>query len=114
MAIIVHRIRLRDGVEPARFEAWVRNVDYAACPELPSVVAFSVQRVLQGAEAEPGVAAGGPIHYFELIEVSSREAFERDMQTEPFRRLTTDFDEMASVIDEVVGERVEPGYRSWS
>jgi hypothetical protein len=113
MAIIAHRIRLHDGVEPARFEAWVRDVDYATCPELPSVVAFSVHRVLEGADAENGVAAGGPIHFFEIIEVSSREAFERDMQTEPFHRLVTDFDEMASVVDEVAGERVEPGYRSW-
>ncbi|PJE96357.1 RedY protein [Streptomyces carminius] len=108
MTTIVHRIRLHEGVDPADFEAWVRDTDYAACPELPSVLAFGVQRVVAG---ESGGAAA-PVHFFELIEVTSREEFERDMQKEVFRSLVTDFDKMAVVVDELVGERVEPGYRA--
>lgn len=100
MDIIVHRIRLHRGVDPARFEAWVRDVDYATCPELPSVLAFSVQR----ADAE------APFVFFEIIQVSSREEFERDMRTPAFGRLVADFEQMASVVEEFAGERVEPGY----
>lgn len=109
MAVIVHRIRLHDGVDPARFEAWVRDVDYATCPELPSVMAFSVQRVLNDADGTD--TADDADLFFEIIEVSSREAFERDSRTEAFQRLVTDFDKMASVVDEFAGVRVGPGYR---
>lgn len=100
MEIIVHRIRLHRGVDPARFEAWVREVDYATCPELPSVTGFSVQR----ADAE------APFLFFEVIQVTSREAFERDMATPAFGRLVADFEQMASVVEEFSGERIEPGY----
>ncbi|MFJ9538348.1 RedY protein [Streptomyces sp. NPDC101225] len=102
MAIIVHRIRLHDGVPPERFEKWVRDVDYAACPELPSVLAFGVQRVVD--------AAGGP-GYFEIIEVTGREEFERDMESTRFQQLVAQFDQMAKVVDEVTGERIGDGYR---
>jgi len=100
MDIIVHRIRLHHGVDPARFEAWVREVDYATCPELPSVTAFSVQR----ADAE------APFLFFEIIQVTSREDFERDMASPAFGRLVADFEEMASVVEEFTGTRLEPGY----
>ncbi len=102
MTIIVHRIQLHDGVEPERFENWVRDVDYATCPELPSLVAFGVQRV----------AVPAPFHYFEIIEVTSREEFERDMGSSPFQRLVAEFGHMAKVVDEVTGERIGNGYRA--
>ncbi|MFH8468515.1 RedY protein [Streptomyces sp. NPDC017991] len=103
MAIIVHRIRLLDGVAPDRFETWVRDVDYATCPELPSVLSFGVQRV----DAE----RDAPLAYVEIIEVSSLADFEHDMQSPPFRKLVSDFDQMAEVVSETVGERIGDGYR---
>ncbi|MVO85122.1 RedY protein [Streptomyces sp. p1417] len=103
--VIVHRIRLREGVTPERFESWVRDVDYATCPRLPGVVAFTVLRV-------PAAEAAAPGEYFEIIEVTGREAFERDMQSEPFRRLVADFEKMAVVVAESTGDRVGSGYRS--
>ncbi|WP_030380549.1 MULTISPECIES: RedY protein [unclassified Streptomyces] len=117
MTVIIHRIQLLDGVAPERFEAWVRDVDYAACPELPSVLAFGVQRVADA----PAEATGGPAHsprsphspyYFEIIEVSSREEFARDMESARFRRLEADFGHLAKVVDEVTGERIGDGYRA--
>ncbi|MFD3312456.1 RedY protein [Streptomyces sp. NPDC058694] len=116
MTIIIHRIRLHDGVTPVRFETWVRDVDYATCPELPSVVSFSVQRVAEpaapkhtGAEEAAGEET---FHYVEMIEVTSLEDFERDMLNPPFRKLVSDFDQMAKVVDETVGERIGDGYRA--
>ncbi|MFW6695384.1 RedY protein [Streptomyces sp. MAR4 CNX-425] len=102
MDLIVHRIRLHAGVPSARFENWVRDTDYRTCPALPSVVAFTVQRV----SADPDA----PVHYFEVITVTGRAAFEADMATDAFRRLAADFGTMASVVDELGGERIEPGY----
>ncbi|MFB7657282.1 MULTISPECIES: RedY protein [unclassified Streptomyces] len=102
MDVIIHRIRLHDGVDPARFETWVREVDYATCPRLPSVRAFGVQRVT----TEQAAA----FHYFEVITVSGLDEFSRDMKTEAFQGLVAAFDSMASVVDETSGERIEPGY----
>lgn len=102
MDIIAHQIRLHEDTAPARFEAWVRESDYAACRQLPSVLAFSVQRVA----AEPD----SPCHYFEVISVTSGKEFQRDMRTTAFQKLAATFDTMASVVGEVSGTRIEPGY----
>jgi hypothetical protein len=100
--IIVHRIRLRPGVAPEQFETWVRERDYVACPELASVVSFSVQRVTTDTTA--------PVHYFEVITVRDRELFARDMKSAVFGQLVDAFERMAVVVDECAGERIEPGY----
>ncbi|NEA57177.1 RedY protein [Streptomyces sp. SID13666] len=102
MEVIFHPIRLHPGASPEHFEAWVRETDYTACAELPSVNAFTVHNVSRSPTAQ--------VHFFEIIWVSSREAFERDTQTSVFRRLALGFSEMASVVDEFVGQPIEPGY----
>ncbi|MEV0523438.1 RedY protein [Streptomyces sp. NPDC050439] len=102
MDIFAHQIRLHEDTAPARFEAWVKEHDYAACRELPSVLAFSVQRV----STEPAA----PCHYFEVISVTSGEEFRSDMRTTTFQKLAATFDTMASVVGEVSGTRIEPGY----
>lgn len=101
METIVHRIRLLPGTDPASFETWVRDVDYAACPQLSSVVAFTVHR----AGSDPGA-------YFEIITVHSRTAFEADTRTEAFQCLVADFDTMATVVDEIAGTRIGSGYHA--
>ncbi|MEL3951845.1 MULTISPECIES: RedY protein [Streptomyces] len=103
--VIVHRIRLLDGVDPERFESWVRDVDYAACPRLPGVVAFAVHRV-----TDAGAASSG--EYFEIIEVTDRTEFERDMRSDTFRGLVAEFEKMATVVAELTGDRVGSGYRA--
>ncbi|KUL55610.1 RedY protein [Streptomyces sp. NRRL S-1521] len=102
MEYIVHRIKLRPGVDPQRFESWVRDVDYATCAVLPSVVTFSVQRASTDPEA--------PFHYFEIIGVRDRDAFARDMKLDAFQGLEEVFGTMAVVVDEIAGTRVGPGY----
>lgn len=102
MKVIIHRIRLHPGTDPGRFEKWVREVDYATCPELPSVRAFGVHRISEDPDAE--------FHYVEVISVTGEEEFERDMQTPAFHGLESEFDTMATVVDEILGTRVGPGY----
>ncbi len=103
MKTIVHRIRLKPGVTPERFEGWVVGSDYAAAPLLPSVAAFSVHRASAAPEA--------PFHYFEIIQVERLEDFERDTRTPTFAKLVEAFESMAEVVDEIAGERVDPGYQ---
>ncbi|TDD80533.1 RedY protein [Actinomadura rubrisoli] len=102
MQIIVHLIRLRPGTDPAAFESWVREVDYRTCPELPSVIAFSVQRISGSAHAAA--------HYFEIIQVTGAADFERDMGTPAFQGLVRTFETMATVTAEFSGDRLDPAY----
>lgn len=102
MVTIVDTIRLKPGVDPERFERWVRETDYASCPELPSIIGFAVTRV--DGEVGPGV------HYFEVIQVESAAAFEADMASATFQRLVAEFSEMAEVVATLSGPRIEPGY----
>ena len=102
METIVHSICLHPGTDPADFERWVREVDYATCPELTSLRNFHVVRV----SGDPAA----PVHYFEVIEVTSQEAFAKDMETPAFAGLVSAFEGMASVVDWVAGERVGQGY----
>jgi hypothetical protein len=100
MDTIVHLIRLHPDTDPAGFEDWVREIDYATCPELPSVLAFSVHRAL----------AETPWHYYEVIQVTSIEDFERDMHLPAFKGLEEMFEKMATVTEEFSGRRLHPGY----
>lgn len=102
METIVHNIRLRPGTDPAEFERWVREVDYPTCSELPSLRGFHVVRISAETDA--------PAHYLEVIEVTSQEAFAKDMDTPAFAGLVSAFEPMASVVDEVAGQRVGTGY----
>lgn len=102
METIVHSICLHPGTDPADFERWVREVDYATCPQLPSVRSFHVVQVSDDPAA--------PVHYVEVIEVTGQEAFAKDMDTPVFAGLVTAFEAMASVVDWVAGRRVGQGY----
>jgi hypothetical protein len=103
MKTLVHRIRLQPGVTPDSFERWVKERDYLTCPKLLGVSRFNVHRVSRAPEAA--------FHYFEVIEASSLEAFEADMQRPEFQALVKDFNQLATVVDELSGERIEPGYQ---
>ena len=102
MITIVHKIRLKPGIDSERFERWVREVDYAACPDIPSALGFAVHRA--------STAPGAPFHYFEVIRIADAAAFDRDMATPMFQRLVADFDQMAEVVEEITGDKLEPGY----
>jgi hypothetical protein len=99
--VVIHRIRLHGGTPPELFERWVREVDYAACPLLPSVESFTVQRIPD----RPG-------EYFEVIEVRSEAEFAADMGSPVFHSLEDAFGRLATVVDALTGERIEPGYRA--
>lgn len=104
MVTIVHKIRLKEGTSHEEFESWVTGSDYAACPQLSSLTAFGVQRV-----ADPHEIGAD---YFEVIQITSLEAFEKDMQTPIFQSLVERFSKMADVVEEIKGELIQPGYRA--
>ena len=66
---------LKPGVDPAEYEQWVRERDYALVRTKPNYVSYTVHRIRQPiASAE---AAGW--QYIERIEVRSLEQHDRDL-----------------------------------
>lgn len=100
MHLIIDKICLHDAQHRAAFEQWVRDVDYAACHQLPSVQRFQVVRVTDAGDCD----------YFEVVQVSSMNAFEADMQTPVFRALVARFTEMAEVTASFNGTLIPPGF----
>ncbi|CAG1019430.1 hypothetical protein BURC_04311 [Burkholderiaceae bacterium] len=101
MPVIIDKIRLHDAKHEEAFVRWVRDTDYATCPDLPSVQRFEVVRAAPGAGCD----------FFEIIHVESQAAFERDMKTPAFAALVARFSEMASVTETIAGDGIPPGYQ---
>ncbi|RXG85548.1 hypothetical protein [Bradyrhizobium vignae] len=66
---------LKEGVDPAEYEAWVRERDYALVRSLDNYVSYKVHRIrrpIQGAE-------NSTWQYIERIEVKSLEQHDKDL-----------------------------------
>jgi hypothetical protein len=86
---------LKDGVDPAAYEEWVRRRDYPVARAQPAIVSYVVARleghVIEGAEL--------PCQYLESIEITSIDEY----------RAGLDAPELAALLDEwreYVGESV--------
>lgn len=102
MKTIIHKIKLKDVADVAKFKDWVENKDYVACQQLPSVKRFSVHHVSSDPNAQ--------YHFFEVIRITDMAAFETDMATDVFASLVSAFDQMAEVVEEMTGEKIGNGY----
>lgn len=98
---IIDKIQLLDPRHEAAFLQWVKEVDYATCQERRSVQRFQVVRAAPGAGCD----------FFEIVEVESQAAFERDMATPVFAALVARFSQMARVSETFAGELVPPGFQ---
>lgn len=67
--------RLREGVDPAHYERWVREVDYPLARRLPTIRSYFVTRLdgLLDKDGEP------PYDYLEVVEITALEAYRRDL-----------------------------------
>jgi len=100
MTVLIDRIRLKSADQREPFIRWVREVDYAACQDLPSVQRFRVFEC-------PG---GDGLDFFEIVEVSSLSDFEADTRSALFHGLHARFVEMAELGDQFAGQLLEPGF----
>ncbi len=66
---------LKPGVDPAEYERWVRERDYALVRSKPNYVSYTVHRIRGPIDGMP--KAGW--HYIERIEVKSLEQHDRDL-----------------------------------
>ena len=101
MLFIIDKIKLKNTAYMDEFVLWVKEVDYVACRDLPSVLEFQVNKVIQGGDCD----------FLEIVQVSSWQDFEKDMQTPLFQSLAERFSQMAEVSEQIRLDPVAPGYR---
>jgi len=66
---------LKAGVDPAEYEAWVRERDYALVRTLPNYISYKVHRIRKPVAG----AEDSGWQYIERIEVRSLEQHDRDL-----------------------------------
>lgn len=70
--------RLKEGVDPAAYEKWVREVDYPIAESIPSILSYRTHRI-QG----PYRQAGQQYDYIEVVEVTNIDDYRRDLDELP-------------------------------
>lgn len=83
---IVVLFNLKKGIDPADYEAWVRDADYPATRGLSSVEGFTTYRT-------KGTLGGGaaPYAYVEVIDIVGLEPFMEDVATDAVQQLAAQF-----------------------
>src|SRR5690349_3639022 len=97
--------RLRDGVEPAAYERFVREVDYPFARRLPTIRSYVVTRL-------DGLWEGGeaPYDYLEVVEITELEEYRKSLDPSTSAEVQRFFDEWSGFVGEslvVYGEVIE-------
>jgi hypothetical protein len=98
MQVVFWFSRLRPGVEAADYERWVREVDYRAAKDIPSIRSYRVHRV-----SGPCLGETTPYDYVEVVEITDIDAYRRDIEQHP----------AAQKIAAEIGDYVESAGNAW-
>jgi hypothetical protein len=90
--------RLRSGVNAAEYEQWVREVDYRAARNIPSITNYRVYHI-----NGPCLGDAAPYDYVEVVEITDIDAYRQDIEQHPAAR----------VIAEEIGQFVESAGNAW-
>lgn len=90
MRIIV-LFNLKDGVDPATYEAWARQSDIPGVNALGSVTRFTVHK----ATGLFGSDAASPYQYVEVIDIAGMDGFIADISTPEFQAMAAPFQQFA-------------------
>lgn len=66
---------LKPGVDPAEYEQWVRERDYALVRTKPNYISYTVHRIRRPVDGAPNLGW----QYIERMEVRSLEQHDRDL-----------------------------------
>ena len=96
---------LREGVDPADYERFVREVDYPFARSLPTIRSYVVTRL-------EGLFNGGPAlyDYLEVVEITDLEDYRTSLDPSGSPEVQKFFDEWSSFVGEslvVYGEVIE-------
>lgn len=96
--------KLRDGVDPADYERWVREVDYPLARALPTIKRYDVAR-LDGMLQGDGSL---PCDYLEVVDITDLEEYRASLSGGP--EIDAFFEEWSSFVSESIavhGEVIE-------
>jgi hypothetical protein len=90
MPRIIVLFNLKEGVDPAEYEAWARESDAPTVNALASVAAFTVHRAT-------GLLGGGaaPYEYVEVLDVRDMDGLMADISTETMQAISARFQTFA-------------------
>jgi uncharacterized protein (TIGR02118 family) len=97
--------KLRDGVDPAAYERFVREVDYPLARRVPTIKSYVVTRL-------DGLWEGGdaPYNYLEVVEITELEAYRESLDSDASPEVKEFFEQWSSFVGEslvVYGEVIE-------
>jgi hypothetical protein len=98
MPVVFWFSRLRPGVDAADYERWVRDVDYRAAKDIPSIRSYTVHHI-----DGPCLGETTPYDYIEVVEVTDIDAYRRDIREHP----------AAQTIVAEIGNYVESAGNAW-
>jgi len=90
MRIIV-LFNLKEGVDPAAYEAWARGTDIPGVNALGSVDGFTVHK----ATGLFGSDTAAPYQYVEVIDIAGMDGFVADITTPEFQAMAAPFQQFA-------------------
>jgi REDY-like protein HapK len=96
---MAHRVfflnKLREGVDPADYERFVREVDYPFARRLPTIRSYVVSRL-------EGLFDGGeaPYDYLEVVEITELEAYRKSLDPSADREVQRFFEQWSSFVGE--------------
>lgn len=99
--------RLRPGVTPEEYEAWVERVDYPRVRTISAILEYRVMRITAGLEGEKP-----PFDYIERVVVTDVEAYQHERKSRADRPQFIEeigrlIEPAHAFVTEVVGEPVE-------
>ena len=94
--------RLREGVDPAAYEQWVRQTDYPIARSQPSIERYEVTRL-------DATLDGGPpgYHYLEVLEITDIDQYRQAFTTPEFRRLLSEWSQFVESSESMHGAVIE-------
>ena len=95
--------RLREGVDPAEYEAWIRRVDYPVARAQDAIRSYTVTRI-EGTLDGSGEA---PYDYLEVIEVTDLESYRALGSLPEFEQLLKDWSQYVAEAVMIHGEVVD-------
>ena len=94
---------LAEGVDPAAYERWVREVDYPVARRQPAIQSYVVTRV-------DGHVTGGdglPCQYLEVIEITSIDEYRAGLENEDMKALLGEWSSYVGRSVAVYGEVID-------
>jgi hypothetical protein len=97
--------KLREGIDPADYERFVREIDYPFARRLPTIRSYVVTRL-------EGLFDGGetPYDYLEVVEITELEAYRKSLDPSASPEVKQFFDEWSGFVGEslvVYGDVIE-------